>query len=395
MAFDLSALFAGLGRGAQNLGGSIEDIGQKRQRQQQLDLQQQNLMGARAMQEAAQRSAQENQSRDDALKGIRYGQAPNNEAITHAMDAGGAMGGQFGLAGVQAMKAADTTVNAPDRFQQITPGAYVDNSATPEAIAQRRSTQSDLVTRANAAADRARRVTAMVGTKLPNGQVVDDKLANVMVEAPAVGAAFTKPPEKEPQDHFTVSNAVDANGHPIVINTRTGEEHSSTGKKPVSATAGAASVKEREYANMMEGALPIMEQYAGKVRPGAISLAIKSPTMGNSMLSPDEQAYLNAARTYLAGKMHLESGARLSEAQWQIGTQRYMPTLGDTPATQAAKLAAAKRDAAEYRKMVGGGQDTAPPNAAQTVMHPHVQTIDEMIRAGKSDAEILAAHAQP
>ena len=41
MGFDLSALFAGLGKGAQNLGGSIEDIGQKRQRQQQLDLQQQ------------------------------------------------------------------------------------------------------------------------------------------------------------------------------------------------------------------------------------------------------------------------------------------------------------------------------------------------------------------
>jgi hypothetical protein len=72
------------------------------------------------------------------------------------------------------------------------------------------------------------------------------------------------------------------------------------------------------------------------------------------------------ARNWLAGVMHVESGARLSAEQWNIGLQRFFPTVGDAPETVATKLAAMQKTTADRERELGGGEgsssaDHAPP----------------------------------
>jgi hypothetical protein len=80
----------------------------------------------------------------------------------------------------------------------------------------------------------------------------------------------------------------------------------------------------------MEQSMPTLESLSEKVRPTRISFAVAHPTIGNYGLNQDEQLYMEAARNFLAGALHLESGARLSKEQWAIGTQRFLPTAGDS-----------------------------------------------------------------
>lgn len=105
----------------------------------------------------------------------------------------------------------------------------------------------------------------------------------------------------------------------------------------------AADKKAATYVDLMRGAIPTMEALGGKVRPDRITAAIIHPNAGNLGLNQDEQDYLVAARSFLAGALHQESGARLSHEQLQFGMLRYFPNIGDSPQTLQNKLAAARQ----------------------------------------------------
>ena len=79
----------------------------------------------------------------------------------------------------------------------------------------------------------------------------------------------------------------------------------------------------------------------------------------NPLLDDNEQKYLASARNFLAGVLHEESGARLSDAQLQFGVQRYFPIGGDSPQVIAAKLANAKATLAERKR----NANYVPPGA--------------------------------
>lgn len=140
----------------------------------------------------------------------------------------------------------------------------------------------------------------------------------------------------------------------------------------------------------------------------------KIPIVGNYVLSPDEQVMNQAAETVASAILRIESGAAISESEVKSYAKQFLPQPGDSPEvradkrqtlqTQLERLHAAASPVLGDAPPVaptGRGRGGPPPN----VPHPantgdpggnvdlstHVQTIDEMIKAGKSDAEIKAA----
>lgn len=137
-------------------------------------------------------------------------------------------------------------------------------------------------------------------------------------------------------------------------------------KKPVTGQGGANAAKNKALVDLMSASLPAIEQLAPKVRPERITMVIRHPDLGNIALSPEERQFMAHARNWLAGVMHVESGARLSKEQWDIGLQRFFPTIGDDPATVATKLEAMRKTTADRERELGGGEgssssEPAPP----------------------------------
>jgi hypothetical protein len=275
--------------------------------------------------------------------------------------------------------------NSSPRYQQIDDAHYLDLTQTPAAEHERermselefqRSLRGE--DRADAAtaalAERQRKITALVAAG------VDPQRAALYAEMPTLAAndptfgtpkapvmgspawvkaqedaarvkAKFRPPAQEP----LVKIEDPASGEVTYV-----PRSQAVGKAaPTTAAGGAQAAKSRAYADLMEQAMPTMESLSEKVRPTRISFAVAHPTIGNYGLNQDEQLYMEAARNFLAGALHLESGARLSKEQWAIGMQRFLPTAGDSPETKAFKLAAARQVATDRRKEAGGGTPSA------------------------------------
>lgn len=145
----LDQLLAGLAGGAQTYG------------QQQAEHERAALEAEdRKLRLAALQSSQDERQKADYLKGFRPGQAPNTRGILSALDLGAGMADKLGGApvpaaqlGVEQAKAASPESYDPARFQQVTPGAYIDHTATPEAVQGRRLEAIDAMRWAH---DRAR-----------------------------------------------------------------------------------------------------------------------------------------------------------------------------------------------------------------------------------------------
>lgn len=170
-----------------------------------------------------QSEIQNRQEQRDA-QGFRSGQAPDAKGILNALQLGSSVADASGAPGVsvasqlgnaQAQQASPDQY-APDRYRPVSPTSYVDNTATPEAQQQRRSEESARLKQRMSDAERERKVRDMIGTRLPNGQVVDRHLASVILDSPTIGGAFARPAEQPKPDRVQlVQNGTDANGKPI------------------------------------------------------------------------------------------------------------------------------------------------------------------------------------
>lgn len=176
-------------------------------------------------------------------------------------------------------------------------------------------------------------------------------------------------PQKDVKDHFTFVTGTGPDGKPIIyrFNTSTGQMEASDVGKPMGGQGGTA-LRAQDYADLMKNALPVMQELQGKVRPWAISGALKNPTIGNIVLTPDERRYIASARDYLAGVLHAESGARLTHEQLQFGQSRYLPVLGDDPHALQTKLQNAAQTYQDRAANSGGVPSPRPthPPTAQT-----------------------------
>lgn len=185
--------------------------------------------------------------------------------------------------------------------------------------------------------------------------------------APQLPPGFKAATPAGSQPHFSFPVGADPTGKPVIFraNTKTGDVTPTGVDAKNAPQQKQADVKEKSYVALMEQSLPTMQTLirAGKVRPWAISAAIAHPTLGNTNLTQDEQTYMAAAKNFLAGTLHQESGARLSNEQWQIGLQRFFPTMGDSQQTMEQKLATAGQVTADRRNLVGGASGAAPSPA--------------------------------
>lgn len=156
-------------------------------------------------------------------------------------------------------------------------------------------------------------------------------------------------------------------GKPMVgrFNNLTGQIEDTGFGKPAAAgkagggMGGALANRQKDYIGLMDQAIGDMESLSSKIDPYLITAAIKSPMLANPLLGDNEQQYLASARNFLAGVLHEESGARLSDSQLAFGVQRYFPIGGDSPKSIATKLANAKATLAERKR----NANYVPPGA--------------------------------
>lgn len=170
-----------------------------------------------------------------------------------------------------------------------------------------------------------------------------------------IGAQYGYHAPVEAYTPTTVTDPKTGQVHVGTLNKLTGRvtDTGVEGKQPA-AGGGAAGQKAKTYVDLMQGAYPTMEKLAGKIRPDVVAAAVLHPNAGNLALNQDEQDYLASARSFLAGVLHQESGARLSHEQLQFGMLRYLPNVGDTPQTIQNKLASARQVIQERAQALGG-----------------------------------------
>lgn len=173
-------------------------------------------------------------------------------------------------------------------------------------------------------------------------------------------------PSYNPMEVHAANREFDA-AHPVAAK---GAGASGTGH------GSALDKRSKSYVDLMVHALPTMQGKADKVRPEAISFALAHPTVGNYLLNDDEQQYLQASRDFLAGVLHQESGARLTDSQVAFGMQRYVPLAGDSKEVRAQKLAAAQQVMQE-RQADYAGVGGQPAPAPAPAMAPREEGITE------------------
>lgn len=119
------------------------------------------------------------------------------------------------------------------------------------------------------------------------------------------------------------------------------------------------------------------------------------PVVGNFMLSPAEQRAQSAAETVSSAILRLESGAAISEHEVKEYAKQFLPQIGDKPEVLAEKRERLQTQLERMRQAATPTmQRDQPAPATPTAPAAPVQTIDAMIRAGKSDAEIKAVIAR-
>jgi hypothetical protein len=104
-------------------------------------------------------------------------------------------------------------------------------------------------------------------------------------------------------------------------------------------TGNAMMARQQDYVSLMAEATPHLAELYKKADPKAVTALIKFPMAANGLADSNTQQYVMHSRDFLAGVLHEESGARLTDAQIAWGVPRYIVIGGDSPATKEAKMA--------------------------------------------------------
>lgn len=320
MSINIGQLLAGIAGGSRGLSVSLSDIDarkryeaeQEQQRQAQT-VAHQDRLATRAMQEAAAKDAAEGRMRDDALKGIRTGAAPNSAAMSSALDMGGqmidatGMGGVGGSMGIAAMKAADAGRYDGSRYEQVTPSAYLDHYQTPEAV-KGRADGASAMRQADAQQRTFQQQAAM--------QEVRDKAAEQRQHATIAA-----------QDRRT-ANLIPRSALPTEFERK------------------AALVTPRaEEANAVLSKGPEAPSLRGKLS--------RIPLVGQFLTSEYQQSQNHAAEELATAILRLESGAAITESEVRSYARQFNPQPGDSPTVLAQKTKARETAVDALRKAQG------------------------------------------
>lgn len=109
--------------------------------------------------------------------------------------------------------------------------------------------------------------------------------------------------------------------------------------------------KAASYADRMYQAQNVLGQLEGAGTSVGDALMGSVPLVGNFLTSPDYQQYQQAGREFIAAMLRRDSGAAVTQQEFDYYASMYLPQPGDSPEVVAQKKAA--RDAA-YGAMVRG-----------------------------------------
>lgn len=263
--------------------------------------------------------------------------------------------------------------------------------------------------------DRERKATPFLGQTNPQtGKPFSIEEARALVSNPAFASfTFRESPEdkvarqkelaafvaslRPPTSQYSFPVGADADGNPVVLrgNTRTGalEPTGIAGRAP--ASQGRVTDGQRTAG----GLLSEIDAAAGRLgslgsREALNRMADKAGWLGNYAKTDEGQIYDQTANQFLNNLIYVKTGKAATNAERDALRQTYIAEPGDSDATIAAKARARAEAVAGARIIAGGAapataKDAGSPSAGKPAAA--TATIDEMIRAGKSDAEIRAA----
>ncbi len=391
----LDTVFAGIGGGAHGLGAALSAQAQQDE-ERKYRLATQALQVAKFKQETTHQDAQDKrQLALDAADGLMTGPTPNGAALSGAMDlAGGAVGAGLpgvntGSLAVQAMRVADPGRYDANRYRDLGKGSYQDTYNTKAAQAMRIGLDQK---RAEIPIDVAKADALLPGEVKKAGAVA--AVTEPIHTQGAVNTALRVTPIHT-AGAIQVSNNTSANA--LRNELRTIPLHAKASadaweQKPNDSETGSAA-----WAGDLAQSKAVLDRI-GKPEYMAQILQ-KHKSWGNFITSKEGQQFNQAADQFVNAAQLATEGVRFSPAKEKAMRLALIPNgtmdqsvvdqmqagrdmLGRTAGIKAGR--AKGRVHPDVRKALGWDD-------GKSGLEPHTQTIDEMIKAGKSDAEIAAA----
>jgi len=167
-----------------------------------------------------------------------------------------------------------------------------------------------------------------------------DPLSREGIQA-AVSLDSAKQVHKTPPVH--AQNFVDPQGGVHLATDAEALTHKDWTKQTAAANTGSAMAnRQKDYVALMVDALPRVRELSPTINATAVWGLLKHPNVTGFVpgVTDDDKEYAFKMRDFIAGALHEESGARLSDAQLAWGIPRFAVSPNDSPAIRAKKIAA-------------------------------------------------------
>ncbi len=195
------------------------------------------------------------------------------------------------------------------------------------------------------------------------------------------------------KDHWGPSNYTDADGKPLLVNSRNGDTKPVKGSPP----APKVTADERKmglFSAVTTKELPKIEEMEKTYRPGKRAAAagmipgfLGGNTVGNYVMSDEDRAYDASARRILDPLLRSTTGANAPPAEVEDKRRAYFRLPGDDDATFAAKQVA-------RREFIAGIIEAAGP-AGKNKSLPDTPLSSPGAVAAKGKAPTVAAGPKP
>lgn len=343
-------------------------------------------------------SEMQNRQEQRYTQGFRPGQAPDAKGILAGLnlgagvaDAGGAPGvsvaSQFGNAQTQA---ASPEQYAPDRYSQVNPSTYIDNTATPEAVQSRHDERSAI---------NAMRIAAAKPT--PQQHVVDPVTGEVKFYDPTHPPASLKV-NPQPRDAFSFPVVTGEDGKNVVAraNTKTGAiEPTTIGARTtaIGGGRGAATLQRAVATNtkqiaVIDDALKELDAHPSAV--GMLENGRSLPFIGDQLDQRNDPTGV-AARASIANigslQIHDRTGAAMTVHE-EPRLAPFVPNIRDTPDAIRTKLRKLRESIIVETNAIRSGGSGGTPAGAPVGGHSQAQALWDAAVAKHGEAKVLAEY---
>jgi hypothetical protein len=114
-----------------------------------------------------------------------------------------------------------------------------------------------------------------------------------------------------------------------------------------------AQSKDLGFADRMVAADPKIEEFSGELIKRTEQTKNAIPVIGNSLISEGYQRGRGAGGEWLAAALRKDTGAAVTDSEWELYGPLYIPQPGDYPGTLADKKERRERTARAIKKGLG------------------------------------------